>query len=148
MSLADGLERTIAWTRANESLPNRRDERTGVGAEIGEGWRVVIRDRVCRALAGCSATTILFGRMFNAVYVLYDRYKFPVLGMEVLGLVWGGRRFLSLGVNSMLLFAYAENPSCRFYESLGATPMNEWTVYRLTGEPLQRLVDEARPGGG
>jgi GNAT superfamily N-acetyltransferase len=36
-------------------------------------------------------------------------------------------------------------PSIRFYESLGATPMDEWTVYRLTGEPLHRLADEPRP---
>jgi hypothetical protein len=27
----------------------------------------------------------------------YDRYKFPVLGLEVLAVVWGGRRFLSPG---------------------------------------------------
>lgn len=26
-----------------------------------------------------------------------------------------------------------------FYENLGAVPMNDWTVYRLTGEALQRL---------
>jgi GNAT superfamily N-acetyltransferase len=30
-------------------------------------------------------------------------------------------------------------PSIQFYESLGAAPMNEWTVYRLTGEPLAKL---------
>src|SRR5262249_30677517 len=27
----------------------------------------------------------------------------------------------------------------RFYERLGAKPNSEWTVYRLTGEPLQEL---------
>src|SRR5258707_13201062 len=31
-------------------------------------------------------------------------------------------------------------PSIRFYESLGAIAMNEWTVYRLTGESLQKLA--------
>jgi GNAT superfamily N-acetyltransferase len=30
-------------------------------------------------------------------------------------------------------------PALQFYRSLGAEPMNEWTVYRLTGESLQRL---------
>jgi len=30
----------------------------------------------------------------------------------------------------------------RFYESLGARPMDEWTVYRLTDEPLARLASE------
>ncbi|MDR1613183.1 MAG: GNAT family N-acetyltransferase, partial [Planctomycetota bacterium] len=31
-------------------------------------------------------------------------------------------------------------PSIGFYLSLGARPMNEWTTYRLTGEPLTRLA--------
>ncbi len=30
-------------------------------------------------------------------------------------------------------------PSIRFYEALGAIPMEEWTVYRLTGEALKKL---------
>jgi GNAT superfamily N-acetyltransferase len=30
-------------------------------------------------------------------------------------------------------------PSIRFYESLGAKPQDEWTVYRLDGEALARL---------
>ena len=31
-------------------------------------------------------------------------------------------------------------PSIAFYEALGAKPMNEWTVYRLTGDALQNLT--------
>ena len=30
----------------------------------------------------------------------------------------------------------------RFYERLGAKPNSEWTVYRLTGEPLRVLAGE------
>jgi GNAT superfamily N-acetyltransferase len=30
-------------------------------------------------------------------------------------------------------------PAIDFYLALGAVPMSEWTVYRLTGEPLTRL---------
>ena len=30
-------------------------------------------------------------------------------------------------------------PAIRFYRALGARPMDEWTVYRLTGEALERL---------
>ncbi len=26
-----------------------------------------------------------------------------------------------------------------FYKSLGAAPMNEWTIYRVTGSALQKL---------
>lgn len=31
-------------------------------------------------------------------------------------------------------------PAIGFYKSLGATPMNEWTVYRVTGEALEKLA--------
>jgi hypothetical protein len=31
----------------------------------------------------------------------------------------------------------------RFYRSLGAQPMDDWTVFRLTGDSLARLADEA-----
>jgi GNAT superfamily N-acetyltransferase len=33
-------------------------------------------------------------------------------------------------------------PSIDFYESLGAKPSTEWTVYRLADEPLLRLAKE------
>jgi hypothetical protein len=32
-------------------------------------------------------------------------------------------------------------PAIGFYESLGAVPMDQWTVYRLAGEALRRLGD-------
>ena len=31
-------------------------------------------------------------------------------------------------------------PSIDFYRSLGAVPMDEWTVYRVTGETLKTLA--------
>ena len=31
----------------------------------------------------------------------------------------------------------------RFYRSLGAGPMDEWTVFRVTGDALQKLADSA-----
>lgn len=31
------------------------------------------------------------------------------------------------------------DPAIRFYRSLGAKPMDEWTVYRLTGDALEDL---------
>ena len=33
-------------------------------------------------------------------------------------------------------------PSIDFYLSLGAMPMDEWTVYRVTGETLEKLAKE------
>jgi GNAT superfamily N-acetyltransferase len=35
-------------------------------------------------------------------------------------------------------------PSIRFYESLGAVAMNEWTTFRLTGEPLRKLAGQPK----
>lgn len=31
-------------------------------------------------------------------------------------------------------------PSIQFYRSLGATPMNDWTIMRVTGDALDRLA--------
>ena len=31
-------------------------------------------------------------------------------------------------------------PSIQFYQSMGAVPMDEWTVYRLQGEALQNMA--------
>jgi GNAT superfamily N-acetyltransferase len=33
-------------------------------------------------------------------------------------------------------------PSIDFYKSIGAFPMDEWTVYRLTGEKMKHLASE------
>lgn len=37
-------------------------------------------------------------------------------------------------------------PSIGFYKGLGAQPMDEWTVYRLTGESLDQLAGELAGG--
>src|SRR5438270_3649171 len=34
-------------------------------------------------------------------------------------------------------------PAIQFYKKLGAKPMHEWTVFRLTGEEISRLADSA-----
>jgi RimJ/RimL family protein N-acetyltransferase len=34
-------------------------------------------------------------------------------------------------------------PSIRFYKSLGARPMEDWTVMRVTGEGLDRMAELA-----
>jgi len=33
-------------------------------------------------------------------------------------------------------------PAIGFYQSLGAVPMDEWKIYRLTGDALERLASE------
>ncbi len=37
-------------------------------------------------------------------------------------------------------------PAIRFYRALGARPLDEWTVYRLTSEPMERLAAEVDTG--
>jgi GNAT superfamily N-acetyltransferase len=39
-------------------------------------------------------------------------------------------------------------PAIGFYERLGAVPMEEWQVYRLTGAPLHALAEGALPSAG
>ena len=35
-------------------------------------------------------------------------------------------------------------PSITFYRNLGALPLDEWTVYRLSGDPLLQVAQEGR----
>jgi GNAT superfamily N-acetyltransferase len=36
-------------------------------------------------------------------------------------------------------------PSLRFYRSLGAVPLEDWTLYRLSGDALQTMAQSANP---
>jgi ribosomal protein S18 acetylase RimI-like enzyme len=56
-----------------------------------------------------------FSGELNKIYLLRE-YQRMGLGRRLVGCV--SRRFLSLGINSMVLFAEADNPSCKFYEAL------------------------------
>ena len=33
-------------------------------------------------------------------------------------------------------------PSIKFYQKMGASPLKEWTMFRITGEELEKLADE------
>src|SRR5882724_1898088 len=37
------------------------------------------------------------------------------------------------------------NPAIKFYRALGATPMDEWTVFRLTRDGITRLANSKQP---
>jgi GNAT superfamily N-acetyltransferase len=39
-------------------------------------------------------------------------------------------------------------PAIRFYRSLGAVPMDQWTVFRVTGDALEQLAGEQREDAG
>jgi ribosomal protein S18 acetylase RimI-like enzyme len=58
-----------------------------------------------------------FDGELNKLYVHRDYHR-RGLGRLLVGHV--ARRFLQQGIDSMLLFADAQNPSCGFYERLGA----------------------------
>ena len=115
----------IARTRVAEAAPETRGGRAGVVGEITEGVRVVIDDRVLRALAGASATTILFGRMFMAVYVLYMT---RVLGLSAVGI---GLVFATGGVGSLAGSIVAERLARRF--GPGPTMIGAQVAFGLTG---------------
>jgi L-amino acid N-acyltransferase YncA len=52
----------------------------------------------------------------NKIYLLND-YQRLELGRKLIGHV--ARRFLSMGVNDMVLFGVPQNPSCAFHEAMG-----------------------------
>jgi ribosomal protein S18 acetylase RimI-like enzyme len=68
-----------------------------------------------------------FSGELSKIYLLVE-YQRQGLGRRLVGHV--ARRFLTQGVSTMLVFADGRNPSCRFYEALGAERLRE-----ETGEP-------------
>jgi MFS family permease len=115
----------VTWTRVAEPAPASRGARSGVLSEIGEGLRVVIHDGIRRALAGCSATTVLFGRMFLAVYVLYMTRH---LGLSAVGV---GLVFGTGGIGSLIGSIVAAPIARRF--GPGWTMIGAQIVFGLTG---------------
>ena len=57
----------------------------------------------------------------SKIYLL-KQYQRMGLGRKLLGLTV--RRFLKMGITSMLLFGDPANPSCAFHEAMGGKPMN------------------------
>ncbi len=56
-----------------------------------------------------------FSGELNKIYILRE-YKSLGLGRKLVGNV--ARRFLNKGISNMVLFGTAENPSCRFHDTL------------------------------
>jgi L-amino acid N-acyltransferase YncA len=57
-----------------------------------------------------------FSGELNKIYLLFDYHRIG-LGKKLVGHV--ARRFLSMGINNMVLFGIAQNPSCAFHEAIG-----------------------------
>jgi MFS family permease len=109
---------------ATEPRPAASGERVGVTAEIVEGLNAVAH-RILRALAVCSASTNLFGRMFLAVYVLYMTRD---LGLDSVGV---GLVFATGGVGALAGSLVVEATTRR----LGPGPTMIWAqlVFGVTG---------------
>jgi MFS family permease len=122
----------ISGIRVTEPSPARAGG--GVAAEIGEGLREVFTHRVLRVLAGCSATSNLFGRMFLAVYVLYMTRDLG-LGSVGVGLVFATGGF------GALAGALVAGPVTRRFGP-GPTMIGAQLLFGLTGMlvPLAVLV--------
>jgi len=57
-----------------------------------------------------------FSGELNKIYLLFDYHRVG-LGKKLVGHV--ARRFLNMGINNMVLFGIAQNPSCAFHEAIG-----------------------------
>ncbi len=72
---------------------------------------------------------------------LYVRPEFRARGVGKALLVHLAKRAVREGCGRFEWSVLDWNePSIRFYKSLGAQPLHDWTVFRITGEALQRLA--------
>lgn len=62
---------TLIWIRKPEPEPAPRSERPGFFKEMGEGIRVVFGHRMIRLIAGCTATSNLFGNIGFTVVIIW-----------------------------------------------------------------------------
>ena len=100
----------LGLIRTAEPAPLPRNQRRNIWAEIGEGLRLVVGNSLLRGIAGCTATSNLFGNMAEAVYVLYVVRTLGIspglLGLifavgsvgGLLGAVFAGRATLRAGL--------------------------------------------------
>ena len=100
-------------------------------------------DGVCIGLALFFLTFSTF-RGAPGIYLedLYVRPEFQGRGIGTLLLREVSRIALERGCERLEWSVLNWNtPAIAFYESLGARPMHDWTIYRLADEALQRLAE-------
>jgi predicted MFS family arabinose efflux permease len=61
----------VAAIRAPERAPEPADDDSGIGKEVVEGVRIVMRDGALRALLLAATTVAVSGGMFGALYTIY-----------------------------------------------------------------------------
>ena len=115
---------SLLWIRAPEPAPDRRAGPAGaLWPELREGLAVVLENPVLRSIAGCTATSNLFGNATQAMYVLYVTRE---LGLEpaAIGLIYAASG------PGALLGALVAGPVARRF-GLGATILGSITAAQL-----------------
>lgn len=84
-------------------------------------------------------------RGVHGIYLedLYVRPQYRGSGLGKALLATLARECVRRGYARLEWWVLNWNPATGFYKALGAEPMDEWTVYRLTDEPLRALAAEA-----
>lgn len=76
------------WRIQMEEPPAEKSAERHIRKDIWEGLRIVLQNPILRAIAGCTATSNLFGNVVQTVFILYATRR---LGLDAagLGLVFG-----------------------------------------------------------
>ncbi len=102
-------------------------------------------------VVGCSLWFLNFStwRGVHGIY-LEDLYVRPGLRGSGLGkalLAELAGECVRLGYQRLEWSVLDWNPATEFYKALGAVPLDEWTMYRLTDEPLRALANHPQHTG-
>ena len=112
---------TYPFVRRKPSVELREAQWREAFGRTDGSWFAFVVERPDRRLVGFAkgirSDHPEFQGELSKIYLLRD-YQRLGLGSRLMGHV--SRRFVSQGISSMVLFAEPSNPSCGFYEALGA----------------------------
>ena len=104
---------TLLFIRVPEPKPFHEETQRGIWSELREGMAVVLENPLLRSIAGCTATSNLFGNAIQAIFVLYATRELG-LPPAVVGLIYAAS-----GPGALLGAVVAGGAARRF--GLGAT---------------------------
>ena len=118
-------QRTEKW---HSMLSNPRDKIT----------YVAIEDRSIVGFADAGSERSNDGEYDGELYAIYILKPFQSRGIGQKLTLLSANWLLNKGLSSMLVWVLADNPSCRFYESLGGKVVRERTI-SIGGKELAEL---------